>query len=309
MGVKKLLLLLLLSLPCASSAQDGIFFPSERFSNSVITTICQDRVGYIWVGTEYGLNRFDGYHFTTYLHEQDDSTSLLNNLVTHILCDNEGRLWRGTSKGLQLYDYATDSFHNYRFTDGNMPRVSEIRQLRDGRLIAGTSGYGLYLVTPGNTNLTELKEYKCDERDTYFSCMYEDATGALWKSGANRFSRIAKDGHIESFSSTLGIPTRFIDIDGQTVAVCRDDFLVYDGSTLSSGIIDIAASNGKGTFRTAMKDRDGNIYIGTTGNGLFWIPAGTRRLQRHRCRHPRLHRRPGLYADQQARLSSVVDRI
>ena len=100
-------------------------------------------MGYIWIGTEFGLNRFDGYRFTPYLNNPLDSTSLCFNNVVSLLCDKEGRLWVGTSQGLQRYDPATDRFVNYHFPDSLQPRASTIVQLHDGRLMVGTSGYGV----------------------------------------------------------------------------------------------------------------------------------------------------------------------
>ena len=44
------------------------FYTSEKLSSNQITHICQDKDGYIWIGTEYGLNKYDGYRFTNYLH-------------------------------------------------------------------------------------------------------------------------------------------------------------------------------------------------------------------------------------------------
>ena len=59
--MKRLLLLIFTLLYiCLAPAQTGLFLPSERFSSSLISTLCQDREGFIWVGTDYGLNRYDG---------------------------------------------------------------------------------------------------------------------------------------------------------------------------------------------------------------------------------------------------------
>ena len=94
--------------------QTGHFISSERFSSSLINDICQDKYGYIWIATDNGLNKYDGYRFTTYLSQPDDSTTLNSNIVTSLYCDHNGQLWIGTRIGLSRYDYATDQFNTSR---------------------------------------------------------------------------------------------------------------------------------------------------------------------------------------------------
>ena len=267
-------------------AQTGLFFGDDRLTSTVITSICQDKTGYIWIGTEYGLNRFDGYHFTQYLHHEEDSTSLLYNVVTTLFCDNHGSLWVGTTKGLQRYDDATDRFITYQFPDDNKPHVSQLLQLRSGELLVGTSGYGLCQVQPNSTALLEREDYKVDENDNYFNCLYEDAKGCLWRAGAGRFNCMLKGQPARHFDVSYGIPTAIFGFNGQIVALCRDNFQFFPSSsdirqTAPVNPFDISAAEGKGGFRTALKDQKGNIYVGTLGNGLFWIPAGSNTLQRH----------------------------
>ena len=69
------ILALLLSLG-RLSAQTGHFIPSEFFSSGLINTLCQDKYGSIWIATDYGLNRYDGYKFQTFLHDDDDAWSI-----------------------------------------------------------------------------------------------------------------------------------------------------------------------------------------------------------------------------------------
>ena len=129
-------------------AQTGLFFPAERFSSGLINDICQDRYGYMWIATENGLNKFDGYRFTTYLHHPDDSTTLSSNIVVKLYCDKKGQLWVGTRTGLSRYDYATNKFIHYPF-DNEKPRVTTIMERRNGEFLIGTSGRGLFTLIDG----------------------------------------------------------------------------------------------------------------------------------------------------------------
>ena len=82
-------------------ADSGELFTSGKLSSSLINCIVQDKYGYIWVGTEYGLNKFDGYRFTNYLHNEEDTTSITDNIISDLLVDQKDvlsadRLCQGT---------------------------------------------------------------------------------------------------------------------------------------------------------------------------------------------------------------------
>jgi len=123
---KRLLLFALAIHAClAAFCQIGRFYSSDRLSSSIISCITQDSHGYIWIGTDYGLNKFDGYRFTHYLYQPNDSTSLRSNVVSCLFCDREGNLWVGTGKGLERYDYGTDNFEHYNIPGTNLPRITD----------------------------------------------------------------------------------------------------------------------------------------------------------------------------------------
>ena len=81
-------------------ADGGELFTSGKLSSSLINCVVQDKYGYIWVGTEYGLSKFDGYRFTNYLHDEKDTTSITDNIISDLLVDKKGDLWIGSAKGL-----------------------------------------------------------------------------------------------------------------------------------------------------------------------------------------------------------------
>ena len=124
-------------------------YNEKVMSSSLTTAITQDSMGYIWIGTEYGLNRFDGISFKEYLHNDNDPTSIKSNIVRSMLNDKDGRLWIGYLNGIQLYDPMTDSFNNVSFdTLKETPNIAEIHQLSSGKIWVEVSMLGIYEIDP-----------------------------------------------------------------------------------------------------------------------------------------------------------------
>ncbi|MCI0529458.1 MAG: hypothetical protein L0Y56_18620 [Nitrospira sp.] len=87
----------------------------QGLSYSVVTCIAQDRKGFLWIGTENGLNKYDGYTFTRYKHDPKNPQSLSSNDVKVIYEDHLGVLWIGTEDGLQTYHREMDQFIHYPY--------------------------------------------------------------------------------------------------------------------------------------------------------------------------------------------------
>ncbi len=85
----------------------------EGLSNPQVFALIQDRYGYLWIGTQDGLNRYDGYQFVTYRNEPNDTSSIMDNMVFTALEDSNGTLWFGTSSGLSRYNRDSDNFTNF----------------------------------------------------------------------------------------------------------------------------------------------------------------------------------------------------
>ncbi|NQT25595.1 hypothetical protein HQ585_09590 [candidate division KSB1 bacterium] len=84
---------------------------SDGLSQNSIKCMLQDRTGFMWFGTEDGLNRYDGYQFKTFRHDPWDSTSIGGNDISAICEDHAGRLWIGTHDGgLNLYRCSSGDF-------------------------------------------------------------------------------------------------------------------------------------------------------------------------------------------------------
>ncbi len=177
-----LLLLLLLLLPESSHAQ----YNNMRFSRitaeqglSQGTVLCalKDRRGFMWFGTQDGLNRYDGYHFKVYKHKPDDANSLSENWVWAIFEDSSGYLWIGTfGGGACRFDPETETFVTYRHDPENPRSLSHdtvwsFYESSDGNLWIGandglnklnpeTGAFSYYKPSPAEANVFRIEPGK-----------------------------------------------------------------------------------------------------------------------------------------------------
>jgi ligand-binding sensor domain-containing protein len=77
----------------------------EGLTNNFVICSFQDSKGFLWFGTSYGLNRYDGYTFKTYLHDLKNDNTLSHNWLTDIVEDEDGNLWIATQNGLKKFSY------------------------------------------------------------------------------------------------------------------------------------------------------------------------------------------------------------
>jgi len=109
------------------------FTRDQGLPHPVATAIAQDAQGFIWIGTQGGLARFDGYRFRAYLHRDDDPNSLPGDVISGLATDAKGRLWLGTFTGeVGRYDGSIDGFRSYAEPAGIRPRGSVNGLAADG---------------------------------------------------------------------------------------------------------------------------------------------------------------------------------
>lgn len=82
----------------------------DGLSQNYIHSINQDRLGFMWFGTKYGLNRYDGYTFKCYYNDPKDSTSISGNIIFALVNGKDSCMWVGTDAGLNRYDSHLDQF-------------------------------------------------------------------------------------------------------------------------------------------------------------------------------------------------------
>lgn len=193
LNVLVITVLALACFPPPAQAQSG----SRRFeaitvedglSQSTVWAILQDSRGFMWFGTEDGLNKYDGYTFTVYLHDMSTPTTISDSTVTKIFEDSQGRLWFGTASGLDRLDLETEAFIHY-LNDPTNPHslsgtsVSAIVEDAEGFLWVSTIDGGLNRMDP-QTGAFNRYRHDPDNPDSLVSDavtdLLMDPNGGLW---------------------------------------------------------------------------------------------------------------------------------
>ncbi len=174
-----LLLTVYLALPLPAQAQTPAlrFFhltTADGLSHDIVYAIVQDQQGFLWFGTQDGLNRYDGYTFTVFRHLRSDPDSLIHNTVQALAVDSGGRLWVGTVSGIDRFDPGASRFVHY-------PEVSEsvtaIYSAPEGTLWVGTAGAGLFRYDP---QADRFLHHPLPENGSHILSIYQDQAGTIW---------------------------------------------------------------------------------------------------------------------------------
>lgn len=235
--ILSLVILFLFGLGC--NAQQYFFSGysiADGLSQSVVTCILQDSKGYLWFGTQNGLNKFNGYTFDIYTYNPDDSTSISNNWIYSIDEDRDGNLWIGTKGGLNKYVRNEKRFDRIRYTFSRFPDISKyvygVKCARNGKILINTPPV-LTICDPATMTFRHFAaplDYDGGVKD-YNIPLLEDADGLIWLGSARGLARF--------------------DPGSSKFKVFRNN--LSDPSTISDDNI------------TALfQDRKGNIWIGTS---------------------------------------------
>ncbi len=283
-SVAYLILLFSLIVTNRSSANTGFLYTSDKLSSGLITCICQDHYGFVWIGTEYGLNKFDGYSFTTYFHSRNDSTTINDNEISTLFVDRVGRLWIGCSRGLACYNYEQDNFHRYNFPDGLTPRVNSMTDDESKRLLIGTAGYGLYSISQSD-HIDYESNFNRRQSDHFYSRIFVDKEGNLWRSShLQTFTKFTvKKGQptlLRDYQSSCGQPMQYIEYGKELLIVCMYGILSYNYQTgeISKSKIDLSRLDANASIENAIIDNKGNLYLATSSSGLMRIDHDSQEL-------------------------------
>lgn len=160
-------------------------------SQSVVNDLLIDSKGFLWVGTQNGLNRFDGYSFKVFYNNPQDKYTISSNFINCLAEDATDNLWVGTRRGLNKYDYRTQEFIHYGLPLNKL----EFPQINIRSLLVDSENI-LWILLPDyllrvNPVDEKMDVYALDEvlQDEVFcvaASLYESSSGNIWfVEGAN----------------------------------------------------------------------------------------------------------------------------
>jgi len=161
-----------------------IITSEDGLSQSTVNCIIQDRDGFIWFGTQNGLNLYDGYHFTYFQNQPSDTTSLSDNYILSLCEDNEGNIWAGTmSGGLNRLNKKTGRFTVYNNSNSIIENtIWAVTVGNSGKIWTG-SNIGVNVFIPAENT---FKTYRYSETDTttissdMVLSFHTDIDGVMW---------------------------------------------------------------------------------------------------------------------------------
>ena len=169
----------------------------QGLSNSFVNCLLQDRTGFIWFGTDDGLNRFDGYEIKVYRNNPDDKSSISGNIIWALCEDISGKLWIGTkSEGLNKYDPITDEFEYWDLDSSSTEEINITYIYEDSKnnIWVGTYKNGLYRY---NTAMNKFDHWQNELTgskilsDNFVTSIIEDHKSNIWiatYNGLNKFN-------------------------------------------------------------------------------------------------------------------------
>ncbi len=256
----------------------------QGLSNNKIHCILQDNKGWMWIGTSQGVCRFDGYHFTVFKHNSEDSTSLEGDLVRTIYEDHKGQLWIGTENGgLNKFNREKETFEHFFFHRDpavlKNVKIISIQEDKDGNLWVCTRT-NLYKIE-NEKKLIEIKPQIVLNPTEYYRIIHFDQDGRLLigtSQGLYVFhldKNIAEKVRFKSAYTNFEICTIVPEEDGTfLIGTELSGMYVLNPKTIEATLMIIDPNNERSnSVRSISKDRDGNYWIGTRG-GLYTYHKG-----------------------------------
>lgn len=223
---------------------------NQGLPTSFTMALFQDNLGFIWIGTNYGISRFDGAVFRNYIHDPNDTSSPSGDIIYKIIEDRHKNVWIATDHGVSRYLRNTDNFKQYLFEPENPHsiadnKVYDVFEDSHGRIWFATGG-GLCSYNQAKDNFDLLYNTTGGKNSNLVNCISsisEDRDGNIWVAPQS-----------EGLYRVIPESKSFI-------------HLSIEGKNFRKGI----NANGKLIYI----DKDNIFWVGTRGNGMFrYNPAG-----------------------------------
>lgn len=259
-------------------------------SQHSITCITQDNYGFLWVGTRYGLNRYDGWNTSIFEYRGKDGLS--NSNILSLLVDFNGDVWIGTNGGgLNCFKYATERFSVFRNQPSSDSSISDdhVTALFEDsfhNLWIGTEQGGVCMKAPGKSSFQHFNQLP-ELSSSMITSIVEDEMGMIWLGtwGQGLIMLNPKTGDARKFGAESGFSSEIVHYLHKT-----QNEEVFVGTR--KGLYMISLRNGVYSFPPAVSgdqltqyqkelseitvlsmvsDAKGKLYIGSENQGLYTL--------------------------------------
>ncbi len=269
---------------------------STNLSQTRANWLVQDKVGFLWFGTQYGLNRYDGYKSKVFKHEPGRPESLSCVYVRSLFVDHAGILWVGCDRFLDRFDPATETFKHYRIyaevSDQLPTPIDYIREDSAGILWLATAK-GLYRFDPASGKTSRFVHDPDDPNSiaaNRINVAAEDREGRLW---------VASAGGLDQLDRTSGKVVRHAPFHAEVSQFHEDKFGIFwmTGSDSSCALaiwnpqtdvvkchsIDYTLQGipSKAVISEIIETRNGTIWLSSTGGLLKFDRTHNRIIRYH----------------------------
>jgi len=260
---------------------------SDGLSHNTIYCIIQDQAGYIWIGTQDGLNKYDGYSFEVYRSYDlaNNSTGFIGKNISSLFEDTKGNLWVGTKKrGINFKEKSNDQFVNLQsdsaFASINGFDISSLFEDQVGNIWITTVGAGVLKYHPP-TKVSQIFNQKNSNlsSDVAFDVV-EDKYGTIWVAAAggglnflNKENQFELSHEMLPNHPNMGGFRKKLFLDDEFLWVGTEGTGLYQMNLTDRSYHHFAPGNGKkaissNVVRDIKKTKDGKLLIATDGGGL-----------------------------------------
>ncbi len=264
----------------------------DGLSQSTVNCIIQDKHGFMWFATYGGLNKYDGYSFTVYQNDENDSTSIGSNINEVLFEDSEGFIWivNNGNGGLDKFDPESGIFYHYKHDPKDPASISSstvnyVMQDKSGNIwVCTNNALNLAVHEKGNRGAkTTFKRFMSPSGNNFVRA-YEDSKGNLLLFSKNLYYF---DRQTNTFTASIQLPNERI------ISFCEDKKQNIFVSTQTAGVFKLEWDNNSSRYKLGDNakinpapknrccvtiDNFGMLWIGTETKGLFRFNPETEQM-------------------------------
>lgn len=297
------LLALLLQIQNLYTQSTRLLSIEDGLSNNIVYDIQKDSKGFMWFATENGLNRYNGYSFTKFYHNSEDSSSIASNVCRNLVKDQLGNLWVATKKGISVYNPIKETFINYKsqYKDLDIKELLLVGEDKIGFNTLGIAGFfdikskDFQFISEKYTSFcitSDTQKVWMSSREGSLDSIKENTTEII---NINKNIGIRKQVHFGKYSQKLWLPkadykmnnlfslipklpngiqpTKLLEIN-KNILLIGTNYGLFEYQSNTKKLSKKQLSKNETTLnqqiRSIYKDDTGNLWIGTLG-GVFYI--------------------------------------